>query len=283
MTSYTIERIATKLSILAILGSAIAAINHYAGHSFLKGIIEGIGLGNSSAELSNQETTHMTMIAIRSAYDNWMVEIANFFQIGWLGISLLCIVIAFYGYFIFDFKLTNRDRSTPNKVCDYFKKLPVFLRKMFIYPFLTFFGLITGMLSISFLLWIVWGILSVFYSVGHSYGQNMIQDGICSPLSEIREKRKKEPDNQKKEADKKDNIISGCTIYVDAYGNHLQGQIIFSGKSNSIFITNTESIIFDTKGKHLACSPRYDLNRADNKQVKNHCIVPDTKSITPDK
>lgn len=223
----TIERIATKLSILAILGSAIAAINHYAGHSFLKGIIENIGLGNSSVELSNQETTHMTMIAIRAAYKNWMAEIANFFQIGWLGISLLCVVIALYGYFIFDFKLTNRDKSTPNKACNYFKKLPLFLRKMFIYPFLTFFELITSMLLISFLLWTVWGILSAFYPVGHSYGQNMIQNGICSPLSEIREKRKEK-------TDKKDNIISGCTIYVDAYGNHLQGQIIFSGKSNSI-------------------------------------------------
>lgn len=274
--SETIERIATKLSILAILGSAIAAINHYAGHSFLKGIIKSIGLGNSSVELSNQETTHMTMLAIRAAYNNWMAEIANFFQIGWLGISLLCVVIALYGYFIFDFKLTNRDKSTPNKAYDYLKKLPVFLRTVLIYPFLSFFGLITGMLLISSLLWIVWGILSISYSVGHSYGQDMIQDGICSPLSEIKEERKEK-------TDKKDNMISGCTIYVDAYGNHLQGQIIFSGKSNSIFITNTESIIFDTKGKHLACSPRYDLHKADGKQVKNHCIVPITKSITPDK
>ncbi|WP_175573145.1 hypothetical protein [Thalassotalea sp. PP2-459] len=40
-----VERIVTKLSILAIVGSAIAAINHFVGYSFLKGKIEGLGLG----------------------------------------------------------------------------------------------------------------------------------------------------------------------------------------------------------------------------------------------
>ncbi|MFP3363457.1 hypothetical protein R0J93_07275 [Pseudoalteromonas sp. SIMBA_148] len=272
--SETIERIATKLSILAILGGAIAAINHYAGYSFLKGVIEAIGLGNSSVELSNQETTHMTMIAIRSAYENWMAEVAKFFKIGWIGVSLLCVLMAFYGYFIFDFKLVNRDGSTPNKVLYYFRKLPVFLKKMFTYPFFAFFGLIIYMVSVSFLLWIVWGALSVFYSVGYSYGKDMIQSGICAPLDVIR---------KKEERDKEYNMISGCSIYIDAYGNQLHGRIVFSGKNNSIFITNTESIIFDTKGKHLACSPRYDLNKDDDKQAKNHCVFPVKKSITPDK
>ena len=78
--SETIERIATKLSILAILGGAIAAINHYAGYSFLKGVIEVIGLGNSNVELSNQETTHMTMFAIRTMHENWMDEVAKYEQ-----------------------------------------------------------------------------------------------------------------------------------------------------------------------------------------------------------
>jgi hypothetical protein len=271
--SETIERIATKLSILAILGGAIAAINHYAGYSFLKGVIEAIGLGNSSVELSNQETTHMTMIAIKAAYENWMAEVAKFFKLGWLGISLICILMALYGYFIFEFKLVNLEGNKSNKVLYYFRKLPVFFKKIFTYPFFAFFGLIIYMLSVSFLLWVVWGALSIFYSVGHSYGNNMIQKGICAPIDIIREDQ---------ERDENYNIISGCSIYVDAYGNKLNGRIVFSGKDNLIFITNTESIIFDVKGKYLACSPRYDLNKDNDKQAKHHCIFPVTKSAASD-
>lgn len=258
--SETIERIATKLSILAILGGAIAAINHYAGYSFLKGVIEVIGLGNSNVELSNQETTHMTMFAIRTMHENWMDEVAKFFKMGWESISVLCLIVALYWYLFFEHKLSKKNKNKPSRVFNWLKKIPGGLKKLFAYPFFAFIGLIIYMISISTLLWVVWGILSIFFSAGQSYGAKLIGDGVCRPFKEV-----------KKEEYSK---VSGCTVYIDAYGNYLQGRIVYTGKKEFIFVTNTESVIFDEKGKHLACSPRYDLDKSADKQLKHHCSAP---------
>ena len=265
----SIERVATKLSILALFGGAIAAINHYAGYSFLKGVIEAIGLGNSNIELSNQETTHMTMFAIRTIHENWLNEVAKFFKMGWESILVLCIIVALSWHLLFRHSISKKKKEKPSRVFNWIKIIPSSFRKLFAYPFFAFVGLIVYMAFVSTLLWVVWGILSVLFSACQYYGAKLIGDGVCRSFDEVK----------KGEYSK----VPGCTVYIDAYGNYLQGRIVYTGKKEFIFVTNTESIVFDGKGKHLACSPRYDLDKIADEQLKHHCNAPLTILTKSDK
>lgn len=248
------ERIITRLSILALIGSSLAVVNHFVGYSFLKGTIEGLGLGRFDVTLSPQESSFQTVLALRAFNEAWLNNIVEFISLGWSSLLFIAIVLGFYGYLIFD--TPKKREKTSNKVSSRLNALPEWLKKVIAYPAISFMCFSVFMVLIFVFLSIIWGVFSAAYSIGLDNGEQYISKPRCMSLES---------------SDKTEGLEAGCSVVKDAYGNILVGKVIFMSKDLSVIVSNTESMILNTKKEHLVCSPIYDLSKKNTPQTDHNC------------
>ena len=259
-----LEKIVTKLSILAVFGGSLAAINQYVGYSFLNGRLQGIGLLAPEVKLSSYEASYQTMLAIFKFSESWNTQIAVMFGSGWPQLALLSITGGFYIFIFRDWL-----KKAPTKSCSekskpetdditWKLKTKILLTKLFGYPLVSCALVLFILVSISLLLKIVWGMLSLSYSVGIEFGKKEVSQLVCTPIDNAKDKSGR---------------VAGCSRFKDSYGNILEGRIIHLTKNFTAIITNTESILLNEKNEHIACSPIYDLSKTEEQHKNNKCFL----------
>lgn len=248
-------------SVLAFIGGALATFNHFAGYSYVKGRLEGMGLGLREIEISQQEITFQTTLFLRDLHQSALEDTSTLLSMGvWSTILFILTGGIFVAMMFPRSKKETSENSTEgtntNKVLN---KIPQWLQRVIAYPSMFafgFYGLV--LVFVTFLTYLAGG-LSMAYEYGLQRGNKDIASEVCVSLEK---------------AEKKKGRLAGCsTVYTNAK-KELIGKVIHRNNKLTVMVTNTESFILDDKGNFLACSPIFDLEKNKEEQSKHNCSTP---------
>jgi len=247
-------------SVLAFIGGALATFNHFAGYSYLKGRLEGMGLGLREIEISQQEITFQTTLFLRDLHQSALEDTASLFSMGfWPTVSFILIGGIWISVMFPNSKKETAENSTKNTNTKKFsEKVPLWVRKVIAYPIMFafgFYGLVVFL--VTFLMYMAWG-FSMSYEYGLQRGKLDIGSDVCISIDKVDEGKGR---------------FAGCSILHTHTKKQLVGKIIHKSNKLTVMVTNTESLILDDKGSFVACSPIFDISKVTEEQPKNNCNV----------
>ncbi len=248
-------------SFIAFIGGALATFNHFAGYSYLKGRLEGMGLGLREVEISPQEITFQTTLFLRDLHKKTLEDTESLFSIGIWPTVIFIIIGGIWLAIIFP--KTKKDLPKVSENLDITEAKPSskakqWIKKTIAYPVmfgLGFYGLV--LFLVTFLMYMAWG-FSMSYEYGLQRGKLDISSEVCIPL---------------KQNDKDKRRLAGCTILLTNTNKQLIGKVIHKNKELTVMVTNTESLILNNKGSFVACSPIIDLSKKEDEQGHHNCLV----------
>lgn len=252
---------AKMASVIAFLGGGLAAFNHLAGYSYLKGRIFGMGLGLREIVLSQQEITFQTIQFLSELHKDALHDTSLLLGMGWIPTLIFILIGGLFLRLIFP-------KSSRNKVSDTHKNFfidqieiwsPQWLKNLFGYCSMFALGFYGFLFLFLTLLSYLAGGLSVAYEYGKLKGQQDISSKVCIDPKDVEDKKGRK---------------AGCSAIYTIKGDPISGRIIHHNENMTVMLTNTESFILDSKGNFTACSPIFDLALDMDKQPKNNCPSP---------
>ncbi|GGE82218.1 hypothetical protein [Pseudoalteromonas gelatinilytica] len=268
-------------SVLAFIGGALATFNHFAGYSYLKGRLEGMGLGLREIEISQQEITFQTTLFLRDFHQSTLKDTSSLLGMGlWPTVFFILIGGVFVAMmFPKGQKQVSENSSEKPDSNDKLRKMPNWLKRINeffkpAYPYLTpvysflkrssaylslftigFYGLV--LVFVTFLSYLAGG-LSMAYEYGLKRGQSDIASDVCVSI-DMKEK--------------KTGRLAGCSTIYGNGSKEFIGRVIHKSNKLTVMVTNTESFILDDKGNFLACSPIINPSKTADEHKQNNCLV----------
>ena len=243
---------AKKASLVVFVGGLLATYSHFAGYTFLKGFIEGLGLGSIEFSLTPLESVYQTSQFLKHLTNDFTIDVRAYFAMGWKPFVVLCIVGGFYVWLLsLSFSKKAKTKSNSNKSDKHANTWHYKILKFFAFP--VGFGL--GMTAIIIFILMLLGISSQIFLLAFDSGKdraiNRLSNKVCVSLSDFKKRRSK--DNLKGRR-------AGCTVIQDKAGNKLTGLVLFQSTEMKIFMTNSITVLFNKDHDVLACAPIVNID-----------------------
>ncbi len=259
-TSFLIP-FAKMASFVAFIGGGLAAFNHFAGYSYLKGRIFGMGLGQREVALSQQEITFQTTQFLSDFHKNALHDTSLLLGMGWIPTLIFILIGSLLLRFMFPkFSKEKASHTQKNAFIDKLKRRsPQWVKNLVGYSSMFAVGFYGFLFLFLMLLTYLAAGLSVAFEYGKQKGQHDISSEVCIDLKDI---------------ENREGRIAGCSAIYTIKGAPIIGKIIYRNENMTVMLTNTESFILDGKGNFTACSPIFDLALDLGEQPKNNCPIP---------
>jgi hypothetical protein len=238
-------------SIVLFISGLIATYSHFAGYTYLKGYIQGLGLGSIEFTLTPLESTYQTSLFLQYIFNDFAATVKEFVSMGLFAFILFCIFGGGYLWFLrYLFKPSGAKATSSNT----YSNKQILLLKILGYPF----GFGVGTTVLLLMLLLMMGASSQIFLLAYESGKGSatqrLSSKVCVSLSEFREKNGINSETDESRGEHAEERRASCTMVKDNNGKIYSGVVIHQTKDMKLFVTNEMSILFNDKFEVVACS-----------------------------